>query len=288
MSKHPNTINETQSPEEHSTIELELDQKESLRALQSIIQDVHKSLVENGLISRDIVCHFKQTLSSTTVLETPINSLSDSKEFLKNTQIWQEIISGKFDHYDLLTYLPAEVATSLTKCNALDLMFCNLKNLSPAAAQVLARDSRTSLQFISMNAISTEIAQALATFKGGLFFENLTTITNDSAKNLAAFKGRGLWLNGLKEISTESAKKLAQCKASRLCLGDLTEISTEVAEQLARYKGCLGLFKLISMTEQAAQHFSKYKGYLILPCTFTYSPEVKRLLKTGKKQIEFH
>ena len=72
---------------------------------------------------------------------------------------------------------------------------------------------------------------------GRVFWEGITSIDDDVAKNLGKSKFDCLTLNGLKVLSKNAAIGLAKFKGHTLVLNGLTELTEDVAAGLSTFKG---------------------------------------------------
>ncbi|MBC2713136.1 MAG: hypothetical protein HGJ94_19735 [Desulfosarcina sp.] len=87
-------------------------------------------------------------------------------------------------------------------------------------------------------ALSPETARCLATWKGkDLFLNELTDLSPETARQLAAWEGDWLGLNGLKELSPEAAMHLSRWKGKGLSLNGLSRLSPRVVAILSEWQG---------------------------------------------------
>ena len=108
--------------------------------------------------------------------------------------------------------------------------------------------------------INKEIWKEICTGNLNRKFE-ITKLSPNTAKCLAQWEGKDLFLNGITELPAPIAELLSQWEGEWLCLNRLTELSPEAAEGLSRWRGIrLSLNSLISLTPQAAKHLSQWRG----------------------------
>ncbi|MCB2146628.1 MAG: hypothetical protein KQI81_09150 [Deltaproteobacteria bacterium] len=89
-----------------------------------------------------------------------------------------------------------------------------------------------------LTALSPESARCLAMWKGkDLFLNALTDLSPDVARHLAAWEGDWLGLNGLKELSPEAAVHLSRWKGKGLSLNGLSRLSPRVVAILSEWQG---------------------------------------------------
>jgi len=86
-----------------------------------------------------------------------------------------------------------------------------------------------------------------------LKLNGLQKLTDQQAKYLADFKGRGLWFNSLQELTDQQAKHLAGFEGGALVLNGLQELTDQQAEYLAGFKGD------ISIDNDLEEKIKKYK-----------------------------
>ena len=90
----------------------------------------------------------------------------------------------------------------------------------------------------NLTVLSPEAARCLAAWKGkDLFLNELTELSAESARQLAAWPGEWLGLNGLKELSPEAAVHLSQWKGKGLSLNGLSHLSPRVVAILSEWQG---------------------------------------------------
>lgn len=90
----------------------------------------------------------------------------------------------------------------------------------------------------NLTALSPEAARCLAAWKGrDLFLNAVTSLSEEAARHLAEWNGDWLGLNGLRELSPESAAHLSRWKGKNLSLNGLTRLSPRVAAILSEWQG---------------------------------------------------
>lgn len=96
-------------------------------------------------------------------------------------------------------------------------------------------------------------AKALAQSHDFLSLKGVTTLSEESAQELARHQGTALYLDSLTEISVEVAKALAMHRGGILSLDGLSTMSDAAAKELAGYQGVmLSLKGLKTLSEEAA------------------------------------
>lgn len=89
-----------------------------------------------------------------------------------------------------------------------------------------------------LTVLNPETARCLAHWKGkDLFLNGLTELTPNAARHLAEWKGEWLGLNGLKELDPESAIHLSRWKGKGLSLNGLSRLSPQVVAILSEWQG---------------------------------------------------
>lgn len=89
-----------------------------------------------------------------------------------------------------------------------------------------------------LTVLNPETARCLAYWKGkDLFLNALTDLAPDAARHLAEWEGEWLGLNGLKELPAESAIHLSRWKGKGLSLNGLSRLSPRVVAILSEWQG---------------------------------------------------
>jgi len=133
------------------------------------------------------------------------------------------------------------------------------------------------------NIEAPDIIKALRTFegkdfKGGLFLNQVSSITEDLASllsRIAVHDDNTVCLNGLDDLPAEFAAVLAKCRGG-LFLGGFQEISLEAAKALSEHKGPLGLNSLNHITDDIASALSKIRFRLELDGLQEIDPQTAR------------
>ena len=113
-------------------------------------------------------------------------------------------------------------------------------------------------EYTSINAAA---AKSLTSFRGNLYLNGLTSLTDEAAKSLGLFKDTVLSLNGLTSLTDKAAKSLASFRGYHLYLNGLTSLTDEAAKALASFKGgLLYLNGLTNLTDGAAKALASFKG----------------------------
>jgi hypothetical protein len=106
----------------------------------------------------------------------------------------------------------------------------------------------------------------------------VTTLDAATAKAIAEFKGRTLWLNGLTALDADTAKALAEFKGQILQLNGLTTLDADTAKALAESKSWDGQLPRIAAFEspdsvEIAAALAKREGPLLLRSLTKISPK---------------
>lgn len=130
--------------------------------------------------------------------------------------------------------------------------------LGVCACLLVAEAGRTA-ESGSIRTLTVEEARKLAQDRSGrLLLDDLTTLTADSARELARHEG-WLSLNGLRTLSPEAATALATHKGY-LHLDGLSALADDVAGMLARRAGELSLNGVTSISDEAARALAQHRG----------------------------
>ena len=177
--------------------------------------------------------------------------------------------------------LSVEQATELLKKpNSLRV---DVVDLSPEAAAILAT-YKGELRFEALTTLSTETATALATRSSQIDLPKVSALTPAVAKALATTKGQ-LHLSGIKELPTDVAKELA-AHTGRLALG-VTELSDEAAAALAKHRGDLRLSGLKGLTSLVLAERLGQQEWLFLDSVTKVTPEIARAICPPENRKKF-
>ncbi len=178
--------------------------------------------------------------------------------------------------------LSVEQATALLKKpNSLRV---DVVDLSPEAAAVLAT-YKGELRFEALTTLSAETAAALATRPSQIDLPKVSALTPAVAKVLATTKGQ-LHLSGVKELPTDVAKELA-AHTGRLALG-VTELSDEAAAALAKHGGDLRLSGLKGLTSLVLAERLGQQEWLFLDSVTKVTPEIARAICPPENRKKFN
>ena len=157
----------------------------------------------------------------------------------------------------------------------------SVTELSVDVAQVLSQYSKSDLRLPRVQAITPEVAKALAPSKTTLSL-GLRTITPEVARALATRPKGMLALDGLDKISVEVARELAQFRG-KLTLNGLRTLSREVAIELAKHHGKFTLFGLTEISDEAAEALSHHGSTMLLNglTKLTSAPLTTTMLKSN-------
>ena len=162
----------------------------------------------------------------------------------------------KFLSLDDVTELSPEAAATLAGFPGA-VSLAGLTEPSPELIRALGDLRRRSLTGVT--ALSPEAAAALLeSSRGGDVTLNLTTLSADTARELAKVQYNSLFLDRLTELSDEAAAALGTCTLTNLWLRGLTDLSPGAAKGLAALKArqigpTLRLDSLRSLSPEAAQ-----------------------------------
>jgi hypothetical protein len=119
--------------------------------------------------------------------------------------------------------------------------------------------------------------------RGKLAINHLTTLTDESAREIAQFRGLALDLNGLTTLSEESAKGLAAYGGVDLSLKSITTLTPEIAAVLAEFKGPHLWLGLTTLDADAVTKLAGFKcRSLHLSGLTTVTPEAATMLEALK------
>ncbi len=178
------------------------------------------------------------------------------------------------------TSLTVEQATEIVAGKSVGLLQ-SVTEISVEVAQVLSQFSKSDLRLPRVQAITPEVAKALAPSKTTLSL-GLTTITPEVARALATRPKGMLALDALREISVEVARELAQFRG-KLTLNGLRTLSREVAIELAKHRSKFTLFGLTEISDEAAEALSHHGSTMLLNglTKLTSAPLTTTMLKSN-------
>jgi hypothetical protein len=136
----------------------------------------------------------------------------------------------KLTHGRLAQRLATGVRRVRRGCPNNTLEFPDLKNLSDAAAEGLAKSGRP-LAINRLPELTDAQAEAFAKHRGGLSLGGLRSLTDAQAEALAKHDG-DLSLDGITELSDAQIEAFATVGHSQLSLKGLTELSDDAAKKL--------------------------------------------------------
>jgi len=165
------------------------------------------------------------------------------------------------------------------------------QSLSPEQAKSLAEEFKAKgslpggangLDLRGLTSLSVETAAELAKFTGTwLWLDGLSSLDAKTAKALAGFKG-SLQINGLPALEAETAKALAESQCEILILNGVTTLDAEAARELARFSGkWLYLNGLQAISADTAKSLANFGGEILsLQGLAELSPEAAQGLAT--------
>lgn len=115
----------------------------------------------------------------------------------------------------------------------------------------------------SVTDLPCDVASRLALHKGRLCL-GINSLSEDLAESLAVFSGEGLVVEEVMTLSDAAAKNLAKMPATDLYLNGLTELPVNVAVVLAKRKGFLSLDSLTAITNEAVEALKNFRGRIDL------------------------
>ncbi|MFN6270101.1 MAG: hypothetical protein ACK40T_06875 [Akkermansiaceae bacterium] len=246
---------------------------------------------------------------------TPISLPTDTNE-IRNLTLKEarELVRRHKEKGELslngLTSLNAETAAVLAEFKGVALMLNGMTTLSEESAAALAGFKGEHLH-LGLTTLSPEAARILAKRgepapkntndatgqcgtkwfgkddqemgRGKLAINHLTTLTDESAREIAQFRGLALDLNGLTTLSEESAKGLAAYGGVDLSLKSITTLTPEIATVLAEFKGPHLWLGLTTLDADAVTKLAGFKcRSLHLSGLTTVTPEAATMLEALK------
>jgi hypothetical protein len=145
--------------------------------------------------------------------------------------------------------------------------FDNIRNLTfliPEIAEYLSK-YKGILWLNGLSSISDTATEHLSKHEGPIQLNGLIVISDTVAKYLSKNNGK-IWLNGLTSISDTAAEHLSEHEGD-LFLDSLTSISDTVAEHLSKHNGEISLGGLASISDTAAEHLSHKKNIYLFGLT---------------------
>jgi hypothetical protein len=140
-----------------------------------------------------------------------------------------------------------------------------IEELTPEIATALStykgnkKSGRNKISLCRVSSLQENALDELLKFKGDLHLDNITELSESVAGKLSKFNG-GISLSGLYKIDSKIAGFLGSHPGDFLSIG-LSELKDPlVAQELAKYKGCLDLPEIQSISDEAAEALSKFKG----------------------------
>ena len=119
--------------------------------------------------------------------------------------------------------------------------------------------NRNKISLCRLYRFQDDALDELLKFKGDLHLDNITELSESVAGKLSKFNG-GISLSGLYKIDSKIAGFLGSHPGDFLSIG-LSELKDPlVAQELAKYKGCLDLPEIQSISDEAAEALTKFKG----------------------------
>jgi hypothetical protein len=143
-------------------------------------------------------------------------------------------------------------------------------------------DGANGLYLRDLTSLSVETAAELAKFTGTwLCLDGLSSLDAKTAKALAGFKGH-LSINGLPALEAETAKAVAESQCEVLTLNGVTTLDSEAARELARFRGkWLYLNGLQAISADTAKSLANFGGEILsLQGLVELSPEAAQGLAT--------
>ena len=140
-----------------------------------------------------------------------------------------------------------------------------IEELTPEIATALStykgnkKSGRNKISLCRVSSLQENALDELLKFKGDLHLDNITELSESVAGKLSKFNG-GISLSGLYKIDSKIAGFLGSHPGDFLSIG-LSELKDPlVAQEIAKYKGCLDLPEIQSISDEAAEALTKFKG----------------------------
>ena len=136
------------------------------------------------------------------------------------------------------------------------------------------------LQLSRTHEINSDVAEAVAKFRGDTLILGIKSLTPEVATALANSQAANVWLHSLTTLTPESAEAISKLRG-HLVLTGLTELdSVTLAEKLASRPGALSFPYLNKITPEVAAALAKSGESLTLAGVSDISPEVEQRLAT--------
>ena len=140
-----------------------------------------------------------------------------------------------------------------------------IEELTPEIATALStykgnkKSGRNKISLCRLSSLQENALDELLKFKGDLHLDNITELSESVAGKLSKFNG-GISLSSLYKIDSKIAGFLGSHPGDFLSIG-LSELKDPlVAQEIAKYKGCLDLPEIQSISDEAAEALTKFKG----------------------------
>lgn len=257
--KQSEVMKEIKTPEEEEfPTSLEIAKTADLEKVSGGISEIQEAIDHDQPVTAEAVDNLSEALANLTVrvggVNIPMKELrvaKDIPDFKKNTKIWSDIEAGNIqndtDNYRDLTFLPEGIARVL-------ILEFN-KNLPHSRIN--------GLYFDGLITLSEDTATQLARFKGRTlsFGSSLSTLGNEIIKELAKFKGTTLSFSGLNHLGSKAAKELSGFGGDFLILNGLETLDKETASQLAGFGGkSISLNGIYDIDDDVSKELARFNG----------------------------
>ena len=158
-------------------------------------------------------------------------------------------------------YLDGVSSVSLAVAKHLSECVCRIhlngvREVSPEVADLLSRNK--SIEFEGLENVSEEVIDVLLANASIVSFGGMRSISDNIAECIGRHEGANVFLRNLEYISGKGVESLCKCGGS-IILG-IKHLSDSSAEILSKNKKWVQLYKLGSLSDEAAEYFSHFDG----------------------------
>ena len=169
-------------------------------------------------------------------------------------------------------------------------MLNTMNRLSKSDAQQIVKKARKKLQLDGLTQLSTDLAKALARFKGkDLHLNGIKSLSHSASIELVkgCHTGLSLSLNGIEQVAPEVIRTLAQCSYTTLSLNGIRRLTPELAQALSEVRAkSLMLNGLNDLDSVTGSHLAKIKtNTLSLDGLKAISPQLAKALSHYKDHL---
>jgi hypothetical protein len=134
------------------------------------------------------------------------------------------------------------------------------------------------LQLSRTHEMSTEVAAALAEFRGEMLILGLRSLSPEVARALEKSKAATVWLHSVTEVAPEAAEAIVRLQGHLVLSGLVKLDSVPLAKKLARRPGALSLPSLKEIGPEVALALGENPRGLTLAALTDLSPEVQEAI----------